>query len=216
MLLVAVDFVVMSLVTVNILGNYEFLDYLVFPVFSIYVLSIAFLSVYRPELLFREQNNTDDAINIVKLNALTSKNAIPTLHNQEAADQKIRYLELDESLAQNLMEELATIMEEQQVYRQNELSLPDLAKSLGISVHQLSELLNVHLGLSFYDYINSRRLEYASNLLKNPDCHLRILDIAFEAGFNNKNSFYRAFKENFGFTPNQYRERFEEHELKTI
>ncbi|RYG14646.1 MAG: AraC family transcriptional regulator [Chitinophagaceae bacterium] len=70
--------------------------------------------------------------------------------------------------------------------------------------------------MSFYDYINGYRLQFASNLLKNPSCNLRILDIAFEAGFNNKNSFYRAFKESFGITPNQYRESHEPRALKVI
>jgi transcriptional regulator GlxA family with amidase domain len=34
---------------------------------------------------------------------------------------------------------------------------------------------------------------------------LRVLDIAFEAGFGNKNSFYRSFREMHGVAPVEYR-----------
>ncbi len=107
-------------------------------------------------------------------------------------------------------------MQDKQLYRQNDLSLPELAQTLGISVHQLSELLNVHLGVSFYEFINDYRLQFACNLLQNPECQLRILDIAFDAGFNNKNSFYRTFKDSLGVTPNQYREQIDKQLLTSV
>jgi AraC-like DNA-binding protein len=204
MLLVAIDFIVISLVTLGVLNTYELLDFGAFPLFSVYVLSIGILSVYRPELLFNEKpvspaddkqepSRTDDTVSLL---------------NDIAPDQhKIRYLELDASAAQQLMLELTKLMQDKQIYRQNELSLPDLAQALGISVHQVSELLNVHASQSFYEFVNGYRVQYACNLLGSPDCQLRILDIAFEAGFNNKNSFYKIFKEAIGITPNQYREQ---------
>lgn len=188
MALAAIDFTVMSLVMSGIFASYVFLDYAAFPAFSVYVLSVGILSVYRPELLFREPAELPEAIN-------PSAEPAP----------KERYLELDVTLAHTLMQQLTRLMQEQHVYRQNDLSLPDLAAHLGVSVHQLSELLNVHAGLSFYDYLNAHRLEYACSLLADGKCHLRILDIAFEAGYNNKNTFYRVFKDKLGVTPNQYR-----------
>jgi len=216
-LLISIDLVVMSLVMSGILQTYNLLDYGAFPIFSVYALSIGILSVYRPQLLFRETTAshqekvvTSDDIE-TNLNLATSDAITQTL-----ADQKTRYLELDVTAAQLLTQELTKLMQDKQLYRQNELSLPDLAQSLGISVHQLSELLNVHLGQSFYEFVNGYRLQFACNMLKNSKCQLRILDIAFEAGFNNKNSFYRAFREGLGITPNQYRERLDKHELKPI
>lgn len=198
MVLGAFDLVVMSLVMSGRLSTYDLLDYFVFPIFSVYVFSIGILSVYRPELLFRSQPGDEIA-------ALENPESDGQAIGRQMVELKERYLELDETLAQTLMQELTGLMQEQQVYRQNELSLPDLAVLLGISVHQISELLNVHGGLSFYDYVNGYRVKYACDLLADPYCQLRILDIAFEAGFNNKNSFYRSFRESLGVTPNQYR-----------
>jgi AraC-like DNA-binding protein len=217
MFLVAIDFVVISLVTLGIFTTYDFLDYFIFPAFSIYVLSVAILSVYRPELLFRESVTLNEnelvAMDHIKINLDQSAtgNISPV-----GVDQKARYLELDVTAAQLLTLELTQLMQDKQLYRQNELSLSDLARTLGISVHQLSELLNVHLGKSFYEFINGYRLQFACGLLKSSKCQLRILDIAFEAGFNNKNSFYRTFKDALGITPNQYREQLDKQELKSI
>ncbi|WP_189418548.1 helix-turn-helix domain-containing protein [Cellvibrio zantedeschiae] len=212
MTLVTVDLIVMSLVTSGVMHTYNLLDYCAFPAFSIYVLSIGFLSVYRPELLFREPSEeartdtviaeTMAAVNVDHKEQSEQKEQVD---QKEQLDQKERHLELDLGLAQTLAQQLTRLMQEQHIYRQNELSLPDLAGHLGISVHQVSELLNVHSGISFYDFINGYRLKYACSLLADPDCHLRILDIAFEAGYNSKNSFYRVFKESLGVTPNQYR-----------
>lgn len=202
--LVAVDLVVILLMLSGVLHNAALLEYFAFPGFSVYVLSVGILSVYRPELLFREKpDNAGPAADEL------DKEDLPSApHEKEPSDQhehKERYLERDGSLVQLLMQQLTQFMQEQSIYRQNELSLPDLAGYLGISVHQVSELLNVHAGASFYNYINGYRLDYACNLLADPNCHLRILDIAFEAGYNNKNTFYRVFKDKHGITPNQYR-----------
>ena len=86
-------------------------------------------------------------------------------------------------------------MTHEQYFRQNTLSLEDLAQALGVNKHQVSELLNVHLNMSFYEYLNQFRVSYACSRLSDPNYQDSILELAYEAGFNNKNSFYRAFKE---------------------
>lgn len=122
------------------------------------------------------------------------------------APEKI-WRELDESLARQLAATLDRLMIEEKIYRRGELSLAQLAIALGVSIHQTSELLNVHLGMNFYDYLNRYRLEHACALLLYPKCELRIIDVAFESGFSNKNSFYRCFRAAYGQTPVEYRNR---------
>ncbi len=218
MLLVAIDFVVMSLVALGVLKTYNLLNYGAFPTFSVYVLTIGVLSVYRPEFFFRAaaQKNHEHTPDTSDTKDSKPEQPVLDLSGQEPNSQKARYLELDITLAQTLTQALTTLMQDKQLYRQNDLSLPELAQTLGISVHQLSELLNVHLGVSFYEFINDYRLQFACNLLQNPECQLRILDIAFDAGFNNKNSFYRTFKDSLGVTPNQYREQIDKQLLTSV
>lgn len=161
---------------------------------SIYLLVLAFFSIYRPELFFHHQSVEETGESEVFV-------------AEEEVEQTRSWRELNETLAQSLAQRLQQLMEAEAIYRRNELSLGDLASCLEISVHQASELLNVYFAESFYDYINRYRLAYACRLLENRNCQLRGLDIAFESGFSNKNSFYRYFRETYGMTPVEYRQR---------
>lgn len=171
-------------------GNYpfSFIKVITYAV-SVYLIAIACGSLFRPSVLFVAN---DEAADQVQQPALTPE---PTL----------RALELGDSVASALHQKLEYLMKHGQLYRENELSLKAVAESLGISTHQASELLNVHMATNFYAYINRFRLSYASQLLKDPKCQMRVLDIAFEVGFNNKNSFYKEFRQVYGVTPTQYR-----------
>lgn len=63
-----------------------------------------------------------------------------------------------------------------------------------------------HLGISLFGYIRLMRLKQASyRLVFNPG--EKIIDIALAAGFENPESFSRAFKHCFGQTPSQFRQQ---------
>lgn len=88
----------------------------------------------------------------------------------------------------------------------NELRLSDLAKALDIPVHHLSQLLNQYLNTSFFDFINQQRIDEAKRLMhESPKATL--LQIAYDAGFNNKTSFVNSFKKFEGTTPSGYLKR---------
>ncbi len=53
------------------------------------------------------------------------------------------------------------------------------------------------------EYINSRRLNFAQNLLLTSD--LSVLEVAFESGFSNLSWFNELFRRTYGITPLQYR-----------
>ena len=97
------------------------------------------------------------------------------------------------------------LMSEEKPYLDGSLRLADLAAQLGITNHQLSQVLNQALGASFFDVVNGYRVDEVMRLLRDPaKRHLSLLAVAFEAGFNNKNSFNRAFKAKVGMTPSAY------------
>ena len=103
---------------------------------------------------------------------------------------------------------LSQIMQCEQAYLQPDLTLPKLAAMAGCSVNHLSQVINSGLGISFFDYLNQHRIEYAKELLSEHDPHRRaILNIAFAAGFNSNSAFYAAFRKSSGLTPAQYRQR---------
>lgn len=85
------------------------------------------------------------------------------------------------------------------------VSLPKLARAVGVTPNQLSYVLNQHLGRSFFDFVNAARVREArSVLVLEPD--RTILDIALSVGFNSKSTFNLAFKKITGETPSAVRE----------
>jgi len=89
-----------------------------------------------------------------------------------------------------------------------ELSLSLLAKELGVSVSHLSKQINVEIGQSFKDYINSLRIHEAKRYLQHPDFkNYTIVAIGLEAGFNIKSAFNASFKKITGVSPSEYRKK---------
>ena len=101
---------------------------------------------------------------------------------------------------------LKTYMLTEKPYLNGELTASELARSLQMSRHQLSQILNDHIGKNFYDFINEYRAEEFKNRLQLPENeHLTLLGIAFDSGFNSKTTFNTIFKKMTGLTPSQYK-----------
>jgi AraC-like DNA-binding protein len=113
---------------------------------------------------------------------------------------------LTPSASESIKRQMERLMQEQQVFKENELRLADLAAYLNVSYHQLSQVINEHYGVNFFELINKYRIEYVKKLMAEPKYgHYTIMQIAYEAGFNNKASFNRYFKKAIGMTPSAYR-----------
>ena len=101
---------------------------------------------------------------------------------------------------------LELIMRSQEAFLTSELTLPKLAQAVDCSVNHLSQVINAGFGMSFFDYLNRYRIEFAKELLSKLDGQDKaILNIAFTVGFNSNSAFYAAFKKCVGQTPAQYR-----------
>jgi AraC family transcriptional regulator len=84
-----------------------------------------------------------------------------------------------------------------------DLSLESISWKMELSKFYLNRIFSALTGKTLMAYVNSRKLVSSLNELLNTD--LRILDIACEYGFNFENSFIRAFKREFGITPDVFR-----------
>ncbi|MBL7794945.1 MAG: AraC family transcriptional regulator [Saprospiraceae bacterium] len=122
--------------------------------------------------------------------------------------QKYRSSSLTDGASISIKNRLERLLAEEQVFRENELRLTDLAAYLDISHHQLSQVINEQYGVNFFELINRYRVEHVKRLLADPAyAQHTIIQIAYEAGFNNKVSFNRYFKKEIGLTPSAYRIR---------
>lgn len=105
-----------------------------------------------------------------------------------------------------VIQKLNAAIGDQQLYRNPQLSLADLSKCVNISERVISNAINQELGKNFFQLINEYRVEEVRERLKDPKQeHLKILSLAFEAGFNSKASFNRVFKAYTGRTPQTFK-----------
>lgn len=113
---------------------------------------------------------------------------------------------LDDGEAEDLVHRLLVHMQSAAPYRDGALTLPALADGLGVSAHTLSQLLNVHVGKSFYVFVNGYRVEALKLALADPTQNARgVLEIAHDVGFNSKSTLNAFFKRETGLTPTEYR-----------
>jgi AraC-like DNA-binding protein len=99
---------------------------------------------------------------------------------------------------------IATI-DDKKLWLDPDLTLTSLARTLGTNTTYLSKALNDGLGQSFSAFINQRRVETVKALLMAKPNAGDLLSVAFEAGFNSKASFNRAFGEFTGMGPAAWR-----------
>jgi AraC family transcriptional regulator len=85
----------------------------------------------------------------------------------------------------------------------DDLTLDEIAAIGGVSRHHMVRAFAVATGLPVIRYLRGRRLSEAARSLANgaPD----ILAVALEAGYGSHEAFTRAFRDQFGVTPEQVR-----------
>lgn len=103
-----------------------------------------------------------------------------------------------------VLAQLDTLTRTERIYMDSALSLPSLATHLGLSAHQLSELINVRLGMGFSRYLRELRVAAARNMLC-AEPSASVLSVGLSVGFTSQSNFYEAFREIEGMTPGQFR-----------
>ena len=102
--------------------------------------------------------------------------------------------------------QLMKAMEEEQLYLDCELTLPDLARETGLTPHQVSQVLNGQMNQNFFSFVNNYRIQLAKDLMSREDGRtMPIVELAVEVGFKSKSSFYDAFKKATQMTPTQFK-----------
>ena len=82
--------------------------------------------------------------------------------------------------------------------------LDDVANDLGMSRRRFTQVFRELAGTSWLAYLRLLRVEHAKRLLQ--QTHRTIASIAFECGFEDLSTFYRAFKREVGTSPSRWRQ----------
>jgi AraC-like DNA-binding protein len=113
---------------------------------------------------------------------------------------------LTEQASSFYLERLKALMDEKKPFLEGDLKLHDLAALLEIQTHALSQLINDKFNKNFSEYINYHRIKEAEKILmKDEEQKSKIINIAYEVGFNTKASFYSAFKKKNNISPKEFR-----------
>ena len=113
---------------------------------------------------------------------------------------------LGEEVESGYVKRLVEHMENAHPYLDPELTIDDLADEVDIPTAHLTMVLSLHLGRSFYQFVNGYRVRRAAELLRDPAQRERsVLEIAYDSGFNSKTSFNTNFKREMNLTPREYR-----------
>jgi AraC-like DNA-binding protein len=100
---------------------------------------------------------------------------------------------------------IATLIQTEKLYKNQELTLNDLAKKLETNAAVISKTINQGFQMNFNDCINNYRIEAVKNSFTNGEQKKStLLGIAFDNGFNSKATFNRSFKKNTGKTPKEF------------
>ncbi len=190
-LIIAVLLIFLPFTNGHVRHEHEIFDIIAILVGLGLVFVIAFIAIIQPEIFNR-----------VRLIA----KAVPD--NEEKPYPKYEKFRLPALEEEKYVKKLLEYMSEKKPFLNDELTLQNLADELSLSTHHLSMVLNLHCKQSFYNFINSYRVEDVKCKLINPEFKdHNILTIAYDAGFNSKSAFNTMFKKFTGRTPKEYRKQ---------
>lgn len=108
-----------------------------------------------------------------------------------------------------LFNRIAELMRTRQLYTNPSLTRKELADALQSNEAYIHRAIKQATGHTFSEYLFRLRLEHACRLLTTSQEHgnITIETIASEAGYHSRKTFHTHFRQQYGCTPTQYRQR---------
>lgn len=121
--------------------------------------------------------------------------------NHYSVDSPVNFLTLHPTERQRL----GSVIDYVEAHLSEDLSLADLALTAGLSKFHFSRLFKDVIGLTPHKYVLKRRVERATQVLKQGD--LTIAQVAHTFGFTDQSHFTRVFRQVKGATPKAFIQR---------
>lgn len=137
----------------------------------------------------------------IKLTSLNNQKQLFDYLSNVIEDACLEITTLQErSLRTSMLESVEYINEH---YLEPEISVEQIAGRYHISTSYYSRLFNAICEMSFPEYVNNLRMEYAGNLLRGTK--LSVKEVCSKAGFSNVSYFSTQFKKKYGVSPSTFR-----------
>lgn len=189
--------------------NLQWLRYLTYGLGSVYLVSFFFNEMYLFTVLVVYVNFIG-IFGIKQVGIFTNNNPEfdhNTTETPTGTGDKQKYAKsgLSDNKAETTYLYLMQLMSEKELFTISELTLVDLAKKLNIHPNYLSQIINEKTSSNFYAFINNLRIEKFLTLINDPQYkNLKLIELAYDCGFNSKSSFNKYFKNKVGKTPTEY------------
>lgn len=147
---------------------------------------------------------------LFSLGYVAAHTAIPqeTVEPEAASDDEEKARSATTEETDELMYKIGTILREQKLFTNPNLTIQDLAIAVGSNRTYVSACINRRTNFSFSQLVAQYRVENAKSILSDPQyCtdHDAVSSAIALSGFTSDQTFYRIFKELTGQTPLQYR-----------
>ncbi len=118
-----------------------------------------------------------------------------------------RFADIKPTKQVEYIEKFMKVCEYINVHCTEDLTLDSVAELAGFSRFHFSRLFKEFANVTFYKYLNGRRIDYAEKLLMDPN--MNVMEVASRSGFNSLSAFMRMFKIIKGCTPTEFRNLYE-------
>jgi AraC-like DNA-binding protein len=100
---------------------------------------------------------------------------------------------------------IITGIEQNEFFKNPSASIVSFSKEIKIPVYKISLCIKEQYNMSFPEYINACRIDFAKRKLQEEkDSFIKLDFFALECGFGSRSSFYTEFKKQLGVTPIEY------------
>lgn len=131
------------------------------------------------------------------------------LQELESKTIKKSNLSIEDDKLTNYIENIEFVIQEKQLYLNENLTLYMLAKEVDLKEKKLSAIINQKMNTTFYDLINSYRIEeFKKRVVLNEYEKITLLGIAYDCGFKSKSTFNRLFKQKTNLSPSAYKKMY--------
>lgn len=156
---------------------------------------------FHKNKMIRDMN--EESKKIILMGKDINPNHIEALAKEDHAEGPVN---MDENLL-NIYLSIERLMKDKKLYRDKDISLENLASTLGTNRSYISRAINAYAENTFYNYINTYRVEEATSILSDVSKDVVLKNLAGDLGYNSISSFYRAFQKETGCPPAKYREQ---------
>lgn len=177
-------------------NNVDNIDYSCYILISsVLVFTVGWL-YFKPQI-FYDANEIEmydlAADDLISFSTQEVKNSLPIVKELTPEKRKLYLAKLD------------SIFASKKLFLKKDLVIRDISEETGITVNNLSNLINSEFNLHFQDYINLKRIEYFKEKINDSDWKdLSLEGMAWASGFKSRTTCFRAFIKHTGKSPSEY------------